>query len=35
MVEMEQRTYLKNSHRCYVEINPAIIALQRAIIQSI
>ncbi|MDJ0693051.1 MAG: hypothetical protein QNJ50_01665 [Mastigocoleus sp. MO_188.B34] len=32
MVEIEQCTYLKNSHRCYVEINPPIIALQRAII---
>ncbi|KST65844.1 hypothetical protein BC008_22960 [Mastigocoleus testarum BC008] len=32
MVEIEQCTYLKNSHRCYVEINLPIIALQRAIV---
>lgn len=29
MVESEQRTYLANPQRTYVEINPAIIALQR------
>ena len=32
MVESEQRTYLTNPHRRYVEINPAIIALQRVIV---
>ena len=32
MVESEQRTYLKNPHRRYVEVNPAIIALQRVIV---
>lgn len=31
MVQSKQRTYLKNSHRCYVEINPAMITQQRAI----
>jgi hypothetical protein len=29
MVESEQRNYLTNPQRHYVEINPAIIALQR------
>lgn len=29
MIESEQQTYLANPHRQYVEINPAIIALQR------
>lgn len=29
MIESEQQTYLANSERRYVEINPAIIALQR------
>jgi hypothetical protein len=28
MMESEQRTYLANPQRRYVEINPAIIALQ-------
>ncbi|MBD2451692.1 aromatic ring-hydroxylating dioxygenase subunit alpha [Nostoc sp. FACHB-152] len=32
MVESEQQTYLANPQRRYVEINPAIIALQRVII---
>ncbi|MDJ0619851.1 MAG: aromatic ring-hydroxylating dioxygenase subunit alpha [Calothrix sp. MO_192.B10] len=32
MVESEQRTYLANPGRRYVEINPAIIALQRVIV---
>ncbi|NRB09160.1 MAG: aromatic ring-hydroxylating dioxygenase subunit alpha [Richelia sp.] len=32
MVESEQRTYLANPGRRYVEINPAIIALQRLIV---
>jgi hypothetical protein len=32
MIESEQRTYLANPQRRYVEINPAIIALQRVII---
>jgi renierapurpurin 18,18'-hydroxylase len=33
MMESEQRTYLANRDRRYVEINPAIIALQRLIIK--
>ncbi len=33
MIESEQQTYLANRDRRYVEINPAIIALQRLIIQ--
>ena len=33
MMESEQRIYLKNSKRRYVEINPAIIALQRLIVR--
>jgi hypothetical protein len=33
MVESEQQTYLANPHRRYVEINPAIIALQRLIVR--
>ena len=33
MVESEQRTYLANPQRRYVEINPAIIALQRLIVR--
>jgi phenylpropionate dioxygenase-like ring-hydroxylating dioxygenase large terminal subunit len=33
MVESEQQTYLKNPHRRYVEINPAIIAVQRLAIR--
>lgn len=32
MIESEQRNYLANPQRRYVEINPAIIALQRVII---
>jgi phenylpropionate dioxygenase-like ring-hydroxylating dioxygenase large terminal subunit len=32
MIESEQQTYLANQQRRYVEINPAIIALQRLII---
>ncbi|MBF2018226.1 MAG: aromatic ring-hydroxylating dioxygenase subunit alpha [Rivularia sp. T60_A2020_040] len=32
MIESEQRTYLANPQRRYVEINPAIIALQRVIV---
>ena len=32
MVESEQRSYLANPERRYVEINPAIIALQRVIV---
>ncbi|MGF1672314.1 MAG: aromatic ring-hydroxylating dioxygenase subunit alpha, partial [Rivularia sp. (in: cyanobacteria)] len=32
MIESEQRTYLANPQRRYVEINPAIIALQRIIV---
>jgi phenylpropionate dioxygenase-like ring-hydroxylating dioxygenase large terminal subunit len=33
MVESEQQTYLANRQRRYIEINPAIIALQRVIVQ--
>lgn len=33
MMESEQRTYLANPQRRYVEINPAIIALQRVIVR--
>lgn len=33
MIESEQRTYLANPQRRYVEINPAIIALQRVIVK--
>ena len=33
MIESEQQTYLANRQRHYVEINPAIIALQRLIIK--
>jgi nitrite reductase/ring-hydroxylating ferredoxin subunit len=33
MMESEQQTYLKNSQRRYVEINPAIIAIERLIIR--
>lgn len=33
MIESEQRTYLANPQRRYVEINPAIIALQRTIVR--
>ncbi|MBE9126006.1 MULTISPECIES: aromatic ring-hydroxylating oxygenase subunit alpha [unclassified Coleofasciculus] len=33
MIESEQQTYLGNRQRRYVEINPAIIALQRVIIR--
>ncbi|MEC4983937.1 MAG: aromatic ring-hydroxylating dioxygenase subunit alpha [Oscillatoria sp. PMC 1068.18] len=33
MVESEQQTYLKNPQRRYVEINPAIIAVQRLILR--
>jgi phenylpropionate dioxygenase-like ring-hydroxylating dioxygenase large terminal subunit len=33
MMESEQQTYLKNPQRRYVEINPAIIALERLIIR--
>jgi nitrite reductase/ring-hydroxylating ferredoxin subunit len=33
MMESEQRTYQKNSSRRYVEVNPAIIALQRVILR--
>lgn len=33
MMESEQQTYLKNSQRRYVEINPAIIAVQRLVIR--
>ncbi|MBW4661087.1 MAG: aromatic ring-hydroxylating dioxygenase subunit alpha [Drouetiella hepatica Uher 2000/2452] len=33
MMESEQQTYLKNPRRRYVEINPAIIALQRLIVR--
>jgi len=33
MVESEQRNYLANPQRRYVEINPAIIALQRLIVR--
>ncbi len=33
MIESEQRTYLANPERRYVEINPAIIAIQRLIVR--
>jgi hypothetical protein len=33
MMESEQQTYLANPQRRYVEINPAIIALERLIIR--
>ncbi|PSB03700.1 aromatic ring-hydroxylating dioxygenase subunit alpha [Merismopedia glauca] len=33
MIESEQRTYLANPTRRYVEINPAIIALQRLLVK--
>jgi renierapurpurin 18,18'-hydroxylase len=33
MMESEQRTYQKNPKRRYVEVNPAIIALQRVILR--
>lgn len=33
MMESEQRTYQRNNKRRYVEINPAIIALQRVIVR--
>ncbi len=33
MMETEQQTYLKNRQRRYVEINPAIIAIQRLIVR--
>lgn len=33
MMESEQQTYLKNPQRRYVEINPAIIAIERLIIR--
>jgi phenylpropionate dioxygenase-like ring-hydroxylating dioxygenase large terminal subunit len=33
MVESEQRTYTANPQRKYIEVNPAIIALQRTIIK--
>ncbi len=33
MIESEQRNYLANPQRRYVEINPAIIAIQRLIVQ--
>jgi hypothetical protein len=33
MMESEQRNYLRNRQRRYVEVNPAILALQRTIIQ--
>jgi len=33
MIDSEQQNYLANPHRCYVEINPAIIALQRLIVR--
>lgn len=33
MMETEQQTYLKNPQRRYVEINPAIIAIQRLIVR--
>jgi len=33
MIESEQQTYLANPHRRYVEINPAIIAIQRLIVR--
>ncbi|MBW4632798.1 MAG: aromatic ring-hydroxylating dioxygenase subunit alpha [Iphinoe sp. HA4291-MV1] len=33
MMESEQQTYLANPQQCYVEINPAIIAVQRLVIR--
>jgi hypothetical protein len=33
MMESEQQTYLANPQRRYVEINPAIIAIERLIIR--
>lgn len=33
MIESEQETYLKDPHRRYVEVNPAIIAVQRLILR--
>lgn len=33
MIESEQRNYLTNPHRRYVEINPAIFAIQRLIVK--
>lgn len=33
MIESEQKTYLANPQRRYVEINPAIIAIQRLIVR--
>lgn len=33
MMESEQRTYQQNAQRRYVEVNPAIIALQRVIVR--
>jgi hypothetical protein len=33
MIESEQQTYLANPQRRYVEINPAIIAIQRLIVR--
>lgn len=33
MVESEQQTYLEDPHRRYLEINPAIVAVQRLIIR--
>jgi len=33
MIESEQQTYLANRSRRYVEINPAIIAIQRLIVR--
>ncbi len=33
MIESEQRTYLQNPQRRYVEINPAIIAIQRVTVR--
>ncbi len=33
MMESEQQTYLANPERCYVEINPAIVAIQRLIVR--
>jgi hypothetical protein len=33
MIESEQENYLKNPQRRYVEVNPAIIAVQRLIVR--
>jgi hypothetical protein len=33
MMESEQRTYQQNPNRRYVEVNPAILALQRVIVR--